>query len=92
MYTDGFCQFGSMAEYWAFWSRYIYINRYMEPPKPVYSNFLELVKKDYFVITTNVDHCFQKAGFFTLREITVFSSAAGRAIKQHMIMKKQSAS
>ena len=48
--------------------------------------------KDYFVITTNGDHCFQKAGFFTLREITVFSCAAGLAIKQHMIMKKQSAS
>ena len=44
MYTDGFCQFGSMAEYWAFWSRCIYINRYMESPKPVYSDFLELVK------------------------------------------------
>ena len=44
MYTDGFCQFGSMAEYRAFWSRYIYINRYMEPLKPVYSDFLELVK------------------------------------------------
>ena len=44
MYTGGFCQFGSMAEYWAFWSRCIYINRYMEPPKPVYSDLLELVK------------------------------------------------
>ena len=44
MYTGGFCQFGSMAEYRAFWSRCIYINRYMEPPKPVYSDFLELVK------------------------------------------------
>ena len=36
----------------------------MDPPKPVYRDLLELVKdKDYFVITTNVDHCFQKAGF-----------------------------
>ena len=49
---------------WAYWSRYLYINRYMDAPKPVYENLLELVKdKDYFVITTNVDHCFQKAGF-----------------------------
>ena len=64
MYTGGFCQFESMEEYWAFWSRYIYINRYMDPPKPVYSELLELIKdKDYFAITTNVDHCFQKAGF-----------------------------
>ena len=46
------------------WSRYIMINRYMDPPKPVYKDLFSLVKdKDYFVITTNVDHCFQKAGF-----------------------------
>jgi NAD-dependent SIR2 family protein deacetylase len=49
---------------WAYWSRYIYINRYTDAPKPVYDKLLELVKDtDYFVITTNVDHCFQKAGF-----------------------------
>ena len=36
----------------------------MDPPKPVYKDLFSLVKdKDYFVITTNVDHCFQKAGF-----------------------------
>lgn len=64
MYTGGFCQFESMAEYWAFWSRYIYINRYMDPPKDVYGELLALVRdKDYFVLTTNVDHCFQKTGF-----------------------------
>ena len=40
------------------------MNRYMDPPKPVYDRLLKLVKdKDYFVITTNVDHCFQTAGF-----------------------------
>ena len=49
---------------WAYWARNIYINRYMKAPKPVYERLLELVKeKDYFVITTNVDHQFQKAGF-----------------------------
>lgn len=64
MYTGGFSPFGSLEEFWAYWSRYIYINRYMDPPKDVYNNLLELVKdKDYFVLTTNVDHCFQKAGF-----------------------------
>jgi NAD-dependent SIR2 family protein deacetylase len=48
---------------WAFWSRNIYVNRYVNPPKPVYEDLFSLVKdKDYFVITTNVDHCFQKAG------------------------------
>ncbi len=64
MYSGGFYPYETLEEYWAFWSRYIYINRYMDAPKPVYDNLYELVKdKDYFVITTNVDHCFQKAGF-----------------------------
>lgn len=64
MYSGGFFPFETPEEFWAYWSRYITINRYTEPPKPVYSDLLSLVKdKDYFVITTNVDHCFQKAGF-----------------------------
>ena len=64
MYSGGFYPFDSLEEYWAYWSRYIYINRYMNAPKPVYEQLLKLVKnKDYFVLTTNVDHCFQKAGF-----------------------------
>ena len=64
MYSGGFAPFASLEERWAYWSRYIMINRYMDPPKPVYSNILSLVRnKDYFVLTTNVDHCFQKAGF-----------------------------
>lgn len=64
MYSGGFTPFESLEELWAYWSRYIMINRYMDPPKPVYKDLFSLVKdKDYFVITTNVDHCFQKAGF-----------------------------
>lgn len=64
MYAGGFYPYDSLNEHWAFWSRNIYVNRYMNAPKPVYENLLALVKdKDYFVITTNVDHCFQKAGF-----------------------------
>lgn len=64
MYSGGFYPFPAREEYWAYWSRYIYINRYMDAPKPVYETLLTLVRgKDYFVITTNVDHCFQKAGF-----------------------------
>ena len=64
MYSGGFYPYKTPEEHWAYWSRYIYVNRYMNPPKPVYENILELVRnKDYFVITTNVDHCFQKAGF-----------------------------
>ena len=64
MYSGGFYPYDSLEEYWAWWSRHIYYNRYVEPPKPVYPALLELVKgKDYFVLTTNVDHCFQRAGF-----------------------------
>ena len=64
MYSGGFYPFDTLDEYWAYWSRYIYINRYQDAPKPVYDDLLKLVQdKDYFVITTNVDHCFQKAGF-----------------------------
>ena len=64
MYSGGFYPFPTQEEFWAYWSRYIYINRYMDTPKPVYDDLLKLVQnKDYFVITTNVDHCFQKAGF-----------------------------
>ena len=64
MYSGGFYPYATLEEYWAYWSRYIWVNRYMNAPKPVYEDLLALVKdKDYFVITTNVDHQFQKAGF-----------------------------
>ena len=64
MYSGGFYPYSTKEEFWAYWARYIYINRYLDAPKPVYDELYELVKdKDYFVITTNVDHCFQKAGF-----------------------------
>ncbi len=63
MYSGGFYPYKTPEEHWAYWSRYIYFNRYVDPPKSTYSDLLRLVKdKDYFVITTNVDHCFQKAG------------------------------
>lgn len=64
MYSGGFYPYPTLEEYWAWWSRHIYYNRYEDAPKPVYQELLKLVKdKDYFVLTTNVDHCFQKAGF-----------------------------
>lgn len=64
MYSGGFYPYDTLEEYWAWWSRHIYYNRYIKAPKPVYDNLLKLVQdKDYFVLTTNVDHCFQKAGF-----------------------------
>ena len=64
MYTGGFYPYETLEEHWAYWSRNIFVNRYMDIPRKVYSNLFSLVKdKDYFVITTNVDHCFQKALF-----------------------------
>ena len=64
MYSGGFYHYDTLEEYWAYWSRYIYVNRYMDAPTDLYDRLLALVKdKDYFVLTTNVDHCFQKAGF-----------------------------
>ena len=64
MYTGGFWPYDTFEEYWAFWSRYVMCNRFEPAPKPVYEQLLELVRgRDYFVLTTNVDHCFQRAGF-----------------------------
>ncbi|WP_242849018.1 SIR2 family NAD-dependent protein deacylase [Robinsoniella sp. KNHs210] len=64
MYSGGFYPYDTLEEHWAYWSRYIWINRYTQAPKPVYDQLFDLVKdKDYFVLTTNVDHQFQKAGF-----------------------------
>ena len=64
MYSGGFYPYATLEEHWAYWSRYIWLNRYTPAPKPVYEELLALVRgKDYFVLTTNVDHQFQKAGF-----------------------------
>ena len=64
MYSGGFYPYETLEEYWAYWSRYILCNRYMDPPGSAYEDLRKLVEdKDHFVITTNVDHCFQKAGF-----------------------------
>ena len=64
MYSGGFYPFENMETYWAWWSRHIYYNRYVKAPSDVYETLLSLVKdKDYFVLTTNVDHQFQMNGF-----------------------------
>lgn len=92
MYTGGFYPHQTPEEHWAYWSRNILVNRYMDPPKPVYQHLFELIKnKDYFVLTTNVDHCFQKAGFdkqrlFYMQGITGYSNAVHHAAKP-LIMK-----
>ncbi len=64
MYEGGFYPYENLETYWAWWARHIYVNRYIDPDKDVYKNLFKLVQdKDYFVITTNVDHMFQKSGF-----------------------------
>ena len=64
MYSGGFYRYKTPEEHWAYWSRYIFLNRYTDAPNDLYRRLFEQVKnKDYFVITTNVDHQFQKAGF-----------------------------
>ena len=64
MYSAGFHDFSTSEEKWGYWSKFIYLQRYKEGAKPLYKRLFELVKdKDYFVITTNVDHQFQLAGF-----------------------------
>ncbi len=64
IYSGGFYPFPDQETQWAWWARHIYYNRYIDAPKPVYRSLLSLLDgKDYFVITTNVDHQFQRAGF-----------------------------
>lgn len=68
IYSGGFYPFPDEETRWAWWARHIYYNRYIDAPKPVYQELLLLVKdKDYFVVTTNVDHQFQRAGFYKKR-------------------------
>lgn len=64
MYSAGFYPYPTPEEFWAFWSRYIFINRFDQEPGSLYHMLYSLIhKKDYFILTTNVDHCFQRAGF-----------------------------
>lgn len=64
MYSGGFYPYETLEEHWAYWSRYIFINRFIPAPKPLYDQLFQLLKdKDYFVLTTNVDHQVQRAGF-----------------------------
>lgn len=64
MYSGGFYPFENLREHWAYWSRYIYINRYMDNGNETYGNLKKLMEnKNIQVITTNVDHLFQKNGF-----------------------------
>ena len=84
MYSGGFYPFPDAETRWAWWARHIYFNRYIDAPRPVYRDLLELVRdKEYFVITTNVDHQFQRAGFdksrlfYTQGDYGLFQRAGG---------------
>ncbi len=64
MYSGGFYNFPTIEEFWAWWSRQIYVNRYNRDKNPVFQHLFSLIKdKNYFVITTNADHLFQDNGF-----------------------------
>ncbi len=64
MYTASFYPFATQEEKWAYWSRHIFLNRYAPPALPLYQKLYELVReKEHFVLTTNVDYQFHKAGF-----------------------------
>lgn len=64
IYSGGFYPYETLEEYWAWWSRHIFVNRYDVNIGKPYTDLLKLVKdRDYFVLTANVDHQFQLAGF-----------------------------
>ena len=84
MYSGGFWPFPDEETRWAWWARSIYINRYVDAPRPVYRDLLRMVgERDSFVITTNVDHQFQRAGFdkerlfYTQGDYGLFQDARG---------------
>ena len=89
MYSGGFYPYASVEAFWGYWCRHIWINRYAPIPSDLYQKLLKLVKnKDYFVLTTNVDHCFQRSGFdkkrlfYTQGDYGLFqSSSPGKAAK-----------
>lgn len=72
MYSAGFYPFETQEEKWAYWSRHIALNRWEPPAQPLYRKLFALVKdKEYFVLTTNVDGQFEKAGFLPERTFAV---------------------
>lgn len=90
MYSGGFYPFPDEETFWAWWARHIYFNRFVPAPKPVYENLRALLSgREYFVITTNVDHQFRRAGFdkirlfYTQGDYGLFQSADGRIKKTY---------
>ena len=90
IYSGGFYPFPDEETFWAWWSRAIYLNRYCPAPNNLYSELFDLIKDfDYFVLTTNVDHQFQKAGFdkkrlfYTQGDYGLFQSEDNRIKKTY---------
>ena len=90
MYSGGFYPFPDEETLWAWWARHIYFNRYIDPPKPVYQELKGFLQgRDCFVITTNVDHQFQRAGFdkqklfYTQGDYGLFQCADGHIRKTY---------
>ena len=94
IYSGGFFRFESPEEFWAWWSRHIYFNRYIDAPLDVYGNLKKIVEeKDYFVLTTNVDHQFQRAALkrkdsFIPRGIMDFFKAPALQWQRPMTIRK----
>lgn len=64
MYSSAFYAFRTQEERWAYWAKHISLNRYETGPAKLYKDLYRLVEnKKYFVITTNVESQFEKAGF-----------------------------
>lgn len=93
MYSSGFYPFKTSEEKWAYWARHVFANRYDVGKTDVYQKLLKLVEdKEYFVLTTNVEHQFWINGFederiFATQEIMVFYSAAKLAMTNYIRMK-----
>lgn len=82
MYSGGFYPYASLEEFWAYWSRYIYVNRYDQPAGKPYEDLLSLVKeKDCFVLTTNVDHRFQAAGYLPQQRCAIRLHQSGTCLR-----------
>ena len=93
MYSGGFYPFATPEVHWAYWSRYIYVNRYMDAPKPIYDDLLKRVaEKDYSSsrrtwITVFRKPDLTKSSRSIRRVIMVCSSAASRAVRKPSITK-----
>ena len=68
MYSAGFYPFPTDADRWAYWAHHAWVNCLGVGATSLYRQIFTWVQsRDYFVITTNVDKQFEKAGFESTR-------------------------